>query len=93
MKQDFSPGRSRVDGCAIRDVINDFASLSLSPFQVCGLEVLLSLGSSSGRTSLTSAAASSPLGLAAVDADEDEEEKCQDGPHDHGDKGLLGHVV
>ena len=68
--------------------------LSISPLQICGLELLLADGLGSGGALVAAAvAALGPVGLAAVDADEDQEEEREDGPDRHGDHRLLRDVI
>ncbi len=55
------------------------------PFQVGRLEVL-PVGRAVGP-------AAAVARLAAVDADQDEQQQGQSGADDHGDQRLLGHVV
>ena len=68
--------------------------LSISPLQICRLELLLAGGLGGGALIPAAAAAAlGPVGLAAVDADEDQEEEGEDGPDRHGDHGLLRNVI
>ena len=63
-------------------------SVSGLPFDVgIGLEVLFGVPIGT----LTTAAGSSFA--AAVDANEDEEQECQDGTHDDGNQGFLRDVI
>lgn len=58
--------------------------MTVLPFEVGGLEVLLVT---------RGASAAAATGLAAVNANEDEQEESQNGTDDDGDKGFLGDVI